>query len=118
LVDERAPRVVDARDHVLDPEVLAGDARGEDVGVVTVGHCGERARALDAGLDEVVAVEAEADDRAAREAAGQATERPRVLVDDGDGVPRLLERLREFGTHSTTPHDDDVHGASSGTRGC
>ena len=66
LVDERAARVVDAGDDVLDAVGLAGDAGAQDVGVVAVRHRGESPGLVDAGLREVVAVEAEADDRRAR----------------------------------------------------
>ena len=60
LVDHRPPRVVDAGDDLLDAEVLPGDAGDEDVGVVAAGHRGDGAGLLDAGLDQPVAVEADA----------------------------------------------------------
>ena len=41
LVDQRAPRVVDAGDDALDAEVLAGDAGREDVRVVAAGDRGD-----------------------------------------------------------------------------
>ena len=66
LVDQRAARVVDAGDDVLDPVGLAGDAGAQDVGVVAAGHRGEGAGLVDARRGEVVAVEAEADDGACR----------------------------------------------------
>ena len=103
LVDQRAPRVVDAGDDPLDPEVLAGDAGGEDVRVVAAGDRGDGAGALDAGLDQVVAVEAEADDLLAAEVLGQAlAERVGVLVDDGDRVASF-SRLRASSL-PTRPH--------------
>ena len=50
LVDQRAPRVVDAGDDVLDAVGLAGDPGAQDVGVVAARHRGESPGLLDAGL--------------------------------------------------------------------
>ena len=67
---------------------------------------------LDAGLDEGLAVEADALDLAAAEVLAEAAERQRVLVDHRDGV--LLQRrqlMRERGPDTSAPHDHDVHRA-------
>ena len=113
LVDERSARVVDPGDHPLDPEVLAGDAGGEDVRVVAAGHRGDGAGALDAGLDEVVAVEAEAHDLLAAEVLGQAlAERVGVLVDHRHRVAIALEAQGELAAHPPASDDDDVHRVS------
>ena len=50
LIHQCALRVVDARDHALHPERLAGDARREDVGVVAGRDRSEGVRVLDASL--------------------------------------------------------------------
>ncbi len=51
FVDLCATRVVDPCDDGLDLELLAGDSRGDDVGVVTAGHRGEAVGTFDASLD-------------------------------------------------------------------
>ena len=112
LVDQRAARVVDAGDDVLDAVGLACDAGAEDVGVVAAGDRRERAGLVDAGDREVVAVEAEADDGLAAEVVGQTAERARVLVDDGHGVVRLFECAGQLAAHPAAADDDDVHLAS------
>src|SRR4051812_36591239 len=58
LVDLGAAGVVDPGDDLLDPERLPRDPRGDDVGVVTAGHGGERVGAPDPGLLEDLLVEA------------------------------------------------------------
>ncbi len=88
LVDLGPLRVVDAGDDVLDAEGLAGDPRGDDVGVVAAADRGERVGLLDAGLDQGLAVEADARSPAGRGSLAEAAEGERVLVDDGDGVRR------------------------------
>src|SRR5436190_639420 len=59
LVDLRALRVVDARDHVRHVVVLERDASGDDVGVVSVGDRDESIGLLDARLLQDVAVVAD-----------------------------------------------------------
>ena len=94
LVDQRAPRVVDAGDDVLDAVGLAGDPGAQDVGVVAARDRRERLGLGDAGRLEVVAVEPEADHGGAGEVRRQAAERPGVLVDDRDGVIRSARGRR------------------------
>ena len=61
--------------------------------------------------DEVVAVEAEADDLLAGEVLGEAlAERVGVLVDHRDRVAAPLEAQGELAAHPPASDDDDVHG--------
>ena len=109
LVDLGAARVVDAGDDVLDAEGLAGHPGGEDVGVVAAADRGEGVRALDPGLDEVVAVEADAGDGRAGEVGVQLAEARALLVDHRHGVTGLVQGVGERRPHAAAPHDDDVH---------
>ena len=68
LVDLGAAGVVDAGDDLLDAERLAGDTRGDDVGVVAAGDGREGVGAPDAGLLQDRLVEAVAGDLVAVEA--------------------------------------------------
>ena len=95
LVDRRPPRVVDPGHDVLDAEGLAGDPGDEDVGVVAVGDRRQRRRLLDAGLDQPVAVEADAVDGLAGEVRTEPGERLGPPVDDGHGVPAVDEGVAE-----------------------
>ena len=115
LVDQRAARVVDAGDDVLDAVGLACDAGAEDVGVVAAGDRRERAGLVDAGGREVIAVEAEADDGLAAEVLRETAEGARVLVDDGHGVVHLFECAGQLAAHPAAADDDDVHLASCST---
>ena len=81
----------------------------EDVRVVAVGDRGHGAGLLDAGLPQVVAVEAEADDPLSGEPGREPAEGGRPLVDDGDAVTRLLEGACELTADPSTADDDDVH---------
>ena len=62
------------------------------------------------GLLEHVAIEPEADDRARVLAGGIAIERLGALVDDGDLVAGVAERVRQLGADPTASHDQDPHG--------
>jgi len=84
LVDLGPARVVDPGHHPAHPERLPDHARRDHVGVIAAAHRRERIGALDAGLDQDIAVEADAGHLAALEAHGQLAERLRVLVDDRD----------------------------------
>src|SRR5207248_7531832 len=67
----------------------------------------------DAGLDQVVAVEAETDDLLAGEVLGESlAERICVLVDDRDAVAAALETQGELTPYSAASHYDDVHALS------
>src|SRR6478609_902141 len=121
LVDLGAARVVDPGDDGLDPEALAGDPRGDDVGVVTARHGGERVGTAYAGLLQDLLVEALAGDLVTVEARAQAPEGVGVAVDDRHGVVAVLEAARQCGTDAPTAHDHDVHGADATCierRGC
>ena len=111
LVDRRPAGVVDAGDHPLQAEDLAGGAGHHDVGVVAAGDGGQRAGLLDAGRAQVIAVEPDALDRAAREPLGQAAEGLGLLVDDGDRVATVLQDAGEPGTDPAASDDDDVQRA-------
>src|SRR5205814_1416280 len=93
---------------VLDAVRLTRDPRAQDVRVVAVRHGCESAGALDPGLREVVAVEAEADHRRTCEFRAQAAEGSDVLVDHRHGVLALLERARELAADPTASDDNDV----------
>ena len=71
---------------------------------------------LDAGLDEGVAVEADAGHPLPGEVGAEAAEGVAVAVDDGDRVATALEPAAERRPDATTSHDHDVHRAD-GTRG-
>ena len=117
LVHLGAARVVDAGHHVVDVEGLAHHPGGQDVGVVAVGHGGESLGLLDAGLEQHLAVEADALDRLAVEVGTQPAERLGVLVDDRDGVAALLQTACQGGSDASAAHDHDVHGHESSGRG-
>src|SRR5262249_8843325 len=100
---------------------LTRDACAEDVGVVAVRHRGESAGLRDARLRKVVAVETEADHGLAAEGRRESAEGPAVLVPNGDGVARELQRARQLAAHPATPDDDDVQlrpPVPSGAGGC
>ena len=113
LVDERATRVVDAGDHVLDAVVLAGDAGAEDVGVVAVGDCSEGAGLLDPRFGQGVAVEPEAYHGSAREPCGETAKRAGLLVDHRDGVTAELEEPGQLAADPAAPDNYYVHLAAS-----
>src|SRR5690606_13298198 len=109
LVDLGPAGVVDAGHDVVDAERLTCHARGDDVGVVTVGHGDVRGGRLDAGLHQHVAVEADTGHPQAAELGAQAAERLRIPIDDRDRVAVVLEDVGEGGTHATTSHDHNMH---------
>src|SRR5581483_2735776 len=109
FVDRRSARVVDAGDDPVDVVGLLGDAGDHDVRVVTVRHRGNRDRITDARLVETVAVEADTDDALAREPRVESPEGGFLAIDDGDGVTRRFDGLRETGPHSATADHDDMH---------
>src|SRR5439155_20291305 len=94
---------------------LAGDPRGEDVRVVAAGHRGQRVGLADAGLLQVVAVEAETEDRPTGEALGEPAKGVAVLVDDGHRVAVALERQGQLGAHPPATHHHNVHEAICNT---
>jgi hypothetical protein len=97
---------------VADGEGFPGHPGGDDVGVVPVGHGGERARPLDARLDQDIPVEAVAGDPVAAEVLGQAVERLFVLVHHSDGMIESLQRRRQGRPDPATAHDHNVHDLS------
>ena len=113
LVDLGATGVVDAGDHVLDAEGLAGDPRGEDVGVVAVADGGEGVGGLDPGLGQGVAVEPDAGDTLSLEGRAEAAERRAVLVDDRDVMPLALETEGQGRADTAAAHDHEMHGADA-----
>ena len=56
-----------------------------------------------------VAVETETHDLPGALAGRVAPERLRVLVDDGDVVPALEQRVRKLGADPAATHDQDAH---------
>src|SRR5258708_3595819 len=68
---------------------------------------------FDTGLDQDVAVEADAGDPAALEARGELAERVGVLVDHGDRVVLVLQNMGDRRADAPAPHDHDVHGLPS-----
>ena len=109
LVDRGTTRVVDPGDDPLDAERLARHAGDEDVRVVAVGHRGHRFGALDAGLDQPVAVEADPGDRRAAEVRPEAFERRAC----GGRRPRPSGPTRagpgQRRADPATSNDHDVH---------
>src|SRR6266498_706391 len=112
LVDLGAARVVDAGDHRRHLELLPGQPRGDDVGVVAVGHRRERSRPLDPGLAQHVLVEPVAVHLRALEVEAQHPERDFALVDDGDRMAAPFEPGGQLRTDPATTHDHDVHDVS------
>jgi hypothetical protein len=94
---------------VLDAERLPRHARRDDVRVVAAGDRREGPGALDARLDQDIAVETVADDLLAVEVAAQPAELLRVLVDHGHLVVEPLEGPGQGGSHPATSHDHHVH---------
>ena len=94
---------------MLDAERLAGHPGDEHVGVVAVGHRGQRRRLLDAGLDQPVAVEADALDGLAGEVRTEPGERLGSPIDDGDGVAGVEDGVGQRRPDPPAPDDDDVH---------
>src|SRR6266568_4595263 len=109
LVDLGALRVVDPCDDPGHAEGLPGQPGGDDVGVVAAGHGGEGVRALDAGGDQDVPVEADPGDGLPGEVGAEAAERVGVLVDHRDRVATRLEHVRQGRTDPSAAHDHDVH---------
>ncbi len=109
LEDLGAARIVDAGYHVRNLVSLAGDARAEDVGVVTAGDRGEGGRALRPGFLEVIPVEPEADDPLSGPVGRQPPERAGKLVDDGDRVAGVGQLGGQSRAGPPAPDDDDVH---------
>ena len=95
------------------PKRLAGDPRGDDVGVVAAGDGGERVGAPDAGLLQDLLVEALAGDLVAVEPGAEASERVGVGVDDRHGVVAVLEAAGQRGADPPATHDHDMHGADA-----
>jgi len=112
LVDDRAPRVVDARHHARHAEALARDARAHDVGVVAARDRGVGVGALDARLHQRVSVEDLAGDAPAADVAARCGERLLAAVDDRHRVASLLEHGGEVPPHAPISSDDDVHACS------
>ena len=109
LVDGGALGVVDAGDDALDAEGLARDPRGDDVGVVTRGHRGERARALDAGPQQHVPVEAHPEHALTGEFGGQAVKGGAVAVDNGDFVADSGQAISQRRAYPAASHHDYTH---------
>ena len=109
LVDLGAAGVVDPGHDLLDAEGLAGDPRGDDVGVVTAGHGRERVRPADAGLLQHRLVEAVAGHPVAVEARPEPAEGVGLAVDDRHRVVPVLEAACEGRADPAAAHDHDVH---------
>src|SRR5690625_4493860 len=101
--------VVDACDDVRDAELLAGDARRDDVGVVSAGDRRERIGGVDGGTLEDRTVEASSGHRQTGVRRAEPAEGIRILVDHGGGVIASLEVSRQRGPDAATPHDHDMH---------
>ena len=110
LVDLGAAGVVDPGDDLLDAERLAGDTRGDDVGVVAAGDGRERVGAADAGLLQDLLVEAVSGHLVAVEPGAEAPEGVGLAVDDRDGVVAVLETAGQRRADPAAAHDHDVHG--------
>src|ERR1022692_1240364 len=110
LIDLGPARVVDARHDTAHVERLAGDARRDHVRVVAAAGGSERVGTLDARLDENITIEADAGDLAAPEARSQLAERPRLLVNDCNRVPLVLDNVGDSRANPPAPHNHDVHG--------
>src|SRR5699024_1845816 len=113
LVDGGSFVVVDTCHHARHVEVLPGNAGGDDVRVVATGHRGERIRLADRSLVEYLAVETDADDLSAAELAAESAKSLAVPVDDRDIMAEPLQRGRERGADTPTPHDDHVQRSAS-----
>ncbi len=114
------PRIVDARHDVLDAERLARHPGDQHVGVVAVGHRGERRGLFDARLDESVPVEPDALDGLSLEIGAEPGEGFAAPIDDGDGVPGVEDGVGQRGPNPPAPDDHHVHGAEhtfAGSRG-
>jgi hypothetical protein len=101
-------------------ECLSGDPSRDDVGVVTVGDCGKRPGALDARLDEYLAIKAATADLLAVELRAESAEGLGILVDHCYVVTDAFQCQRKTGTHPATTHDHDMHAVTPGriVRGC
>src|SRR5712692_3024653 len=98
-------------------ERLTGDACRDHVRVVPAADGRERVGTLDARLDEHIAVEADAGDLAALEAWPQLAECLRILVNDGNRMPLVLENVGDGRPDPPAAHDHDVHGFPSTENG-
>ena len=110
LVDQRAPRVVDPGDHVLDAVGLAGDPGAEDVGVVAVGHRREGSGLARSRLRRGDRGRSRSRRRLVppKSAARRRNARP-FLSTTATRVTGLLERAGELAADPATADDDDVH---------
>ena len=84
--------VVDAGHHVFDVKNLTCDARGNNVRVITRGHRREGVRVFDVGLTQAGPVHADPRDPAAGKIGGQARKGLGILVNNGHGMTRRVER--------------------------
>ena len=91
LVEIGARGIVDAGHHVLNVENLTCDARGDNVRVITRGHRREGVRVFDVGLTQAGPVHADPRDPAAGKI-GDRREKPWILVNNGHGMTRRVER--------------------------
>jgi hypothetical protein len=91
-------------------EGLAGHPGRDHVRIVSAADGRESVGALDACLDENLAVEAGAGDLAALEAGPKLAEGLRILVNDGNRVPLVLQNVGDSGSNPPASHDHDVHG--------
>jgi hypothetical protein len=112
LVDLGSPRVVDPGHDVLHPERLAGNARRENVGVVTTGDGCEGVCRVDPGLAQRVAIEPHPRDGPPIEGGPEPSKGRLLLIDDRHIVAASLEGPCDGGAHSTASHDHEVHVAT------
>ena len=113
LVDHGPAGVVDPGDDALDPEVLPGDAGGEDVRVVAARHRGDGAGPVDArprrggrgrSRSPTICWPPKSSGRKRRNASA-------FLSITATVWPRRSRLSGELAAHPAAPDDDDVHGA-------
>lgn len=109
LVNGGTLGVVNTCDDAFDAESLACDSRCDDVGIVSRGHRGKGVGPLDSRPDQHVTVEPHSQNLGSREVEIETQKRTLIAVDDGDLMSDPGQRRGEGRTHSTAPHDDDIH---------
>ena len=114
-VDVGALGVVDARDHVLDPVVVARDARAQDVGVVAAGHRRQRVGPAGVGLEEDVAVEARAHAGSCRGSRIRRRKASRFLSMTTTEWPSSASCMASLGPDPAAADHHDVHAGHSTT---
>jgi hypothetical protein len=91
LVDLGTAGIVDASYYVLYREVLSSDASTQDVGVVTVGHCGQGIGVFGTGFDKGLTIKARTHNGRNRGFGWKTPKTPVILVNNCEAMALTRE---------------------------